>query len=1177
MSSFNFSHSTVPGWTRHICALYYNVPTAGRLEKYYLPQVELQAHATILSTTSRTTLTQTFVNPSDAKGINEVRYVFPLYDGVSVVGFTCHVGDRTIIGEVKEKEKAKEVYDAAVSRGETAALFEQLPDASDVFTTTVGNVPPSARVVINITYLGELKHDMEVDGIRFTIPNIIYPRYGKYPLKLADGSTNVRVNGIAITVDAEMADGSFIQRIQSPSHPISISMGTTSLAPTAEPKMTKASATLSLNTSQLDTDFILQIVAKDTGNPTAILETHPTIPQQRALMATLVPKFALPAENPEIVFVCDRSGSMAGSRMTLVVQALKVFLKSLPVGVKFNICSFGSRYSFLWKKSQSYTRTTLDQAIKHVESFSADYGGTEMFNPIQATLQQRYKDIPLDVMLLTDGEIWDQQTLFSYLNKEVGETNEPIRVFSLGIGNGVSHALIEGIAKAGNGFSQTVGEGEKMDSKVVRMLKGALSPHVNDYTLEVKYSDNHNSMGEDEDDFEIIEKVADSLKLDLDLKEKENKQEPKKPISLFDTNANPDKDDPPPYDATGEARYSHLPIIATPKIIQAPQNIPPLFAFNRTSVYLLLGPEAPRQTPKSVILKATSKHGPLELEIPIQILENPGQTIHQLAAKKAIAELEQGRGWLPAAKDCSGTPIREKHESRFDDMVEREAVRLGVQFQVGGKWCSFVAVEKKNRNERTAQGETYERLDVAKQPKSPKPYAPRSKYQFAAESDSDEESYEISDQVRSRVVIQELSEDQHIHRITAKTDTVDDQVAMNRMRLDRIGAPPVTERHLSRRVKLAQGVPSPSMDSNPEGVITRGDSLSSSGNSQNLDMSKGFQTKARKSNSSFGGLFSSWGSTQQRSAPASAPAPAQLMSQPTGFLAPMKPQPTGISAVFASFGSKPQAPPLARDAMAPSSMQTYNPPAPRAAASAAPSGGALFGNSSTGMNPFGAAPPPPPQQQVQSSYIPTSSSFGGSFGGPGGGFGSSTGASATRRSSTKMFGAHVQGSTSPFGQSTAHSNNPFASAPPPVVAPALAPGDSVDPALMALYQREMADAACAPLPSSLSDDEILALIISLQSFEGYWDWTLQLFDPMGIDMSKADNERKKAGWEKNVFITACVVAFLEGKLGALRGTWELMADKAIGWLQGKGDGIMVVAEKLVKEANERGDVDDMDL
>lgn len=724
MSIFSQSPSQYQG---HVCGLYYNHSLARGFEKTYLPQIQLEAHANILSTTSRTLLKQTFVNPSTKRGIRDLRYTFPLYDGVSVVRFVCHVGDRTIVGEVKEKEKARSVFKEAVEKGQTAGLFEQLPEASDVFTTTIGNIPPSAKIVVEITYLGELKHDMETDGIRYTVPNIICPRYGAYPKSLQmESSIDPKAGSISITVDAEMPDGSFIQKIQSPTHPISMTMGTVSSMPNAEPSMSKASASLTLGSAQLDKDFILQVIAKNTGVPRAILEMHPTIPNHRALMATLVPKFSLPPERPELVFVCDRSGSMSGSRIALVIQALKVFLKSLPVGVKFNICSFGSSYSFLWPKSVTYNQQTLDEAIRHADTFTANYGGTEMLAPLQSAIERRYKDMPLDVLMLTDGETWNQQPLFSYLNVSVGESKAPIRIFTLGIGNGVSHALIEGVAKAGNGFSQTVVEDEKMDTKVVRMLKGALSPHVNDYTLEIKYH-NKKTTTDEEDDFDIVEKVSDSLRLNLHLDSpQEIPQEvslyhlilheshadefQKKAISLFDPTVDPDKEDPQVHDKTGEARYAHLPKVDVPKVIQTPQNIPSLFAFNRTTAYLLLEPEAPQEKPKSVVLRGTSAHGPLELEIPIETLEQPGETIHQLAAKKAISELEQGRGWLSEATDISGTLIRTKFEGRFDDMVEREAVRLGVQFQVGGKWCSFVAVEadKRLENEKLADWEWLE-------------------------------------------------------------------------------------------------------------------------------------------------------------------------------------------------------------------------------------------------------------------------------------------------------------------------------------------------------------------------------------------------------------------------------------------------------------------------------------
>lgn len=644
--------------------------------KQYLPLVDLKSETTILATTSRTKITQTFHNPQLTEKLDEVQYTFPLYDGVSVVSFKCTVAGRTILGVVKEKQQARTDYQAAVDRGETAGLFEQIPEASDAFTTKLGNIPANEDVIVEIEYLGELKHDAETDGSRFTIPTVIAPRYGSAS---AGSYSTARSHGISISVDVAVDDGSVIRGIQSPSHPIAVTMGRISTTIDEDAfDNHHASATLTLTSAVLEKDFVIVVLAKGQDTPRALLQTHPTIPNQRALMTTLVPKFNLPSIHPEIVFVVDRSGSMGGKIPTLIA-ALKVFLKSLPVSVKFNICSFGTHNKFMFKKSKAYNQSSLQEALDHVNGFAADFGGTEMYPAIEATFKNRLSGLPLEVLVLTDGQIWDQERLFTYINEF--SAKHPVRVFSLGIGSGASSSLVEGIARAGDGFAQFVDDNEKMDKRVVRMLKGALSPHINNYKLEVKYAKPSDDL---QDDYEIIESVETGIsKLVID--EPKAPLPKKKVISLFDTSSK----ETPTNPVVG--RYDHLPRINPPAILQAPHNVPTLYPFNRTTVYLLLGPNACQQTPSSVVLRATSEHGPLELEIPVQDI-GIGQTIHQLAAKKAVQEVEQGRGWL-SASNFKQKLVGTQHESRMDEIIEREAVRLGVEFQVGGKFCSFVAVE----------------------------------------------------------------------------------------------------------------------------------------------------------------------------------------------------------------------------------------------------------------------------------------------------------------------------------------------------------------------------------------------------------------------------------------------------------------------------------------------------
>ncbi|OWY42953.1 von willebrand-like protein [Alternaria alternata] len=662
--------------SRHVCGCY--VYHSEISERTYLPQVKLDAHTTILSTAARTVLTQTFVNRS-REALNEIRYAFPLFDGVSVVEFFCQIGERTIYGLVKEKNEARKTYEEAKERGESAALLEQLPDAADVFTTAISNIPNGASVQVSVKYVQELKHDAEVDGIRLTIPSSISPRYGYYPGKLQETSAEIDSKGISITVDVNMAQGIPIKKVISPSHPIEVTLGSLSTSASDEDaSISRGSATLALGTTELEKDFVLQVVAKDVGIPQAILETHPTLPNQRALMTTLVPKFNIKSQKPEVVFIADRSGSMEGHIPTLK-SALKVFLKSIPIGCSFNICSFGSSHSFLWPESRMYDQDTLTEAIRHVETFRADFGGTETLAAVKACFEARNTGLQTELMLLTDGDIWSQEQLFNYVSKNTKSGD--VRVFPIGIGSGVSSALIEGVARAGRGFAQMVADSEKLDSKIVRMLKGALTPHIKDYRLEVKYEDGS------------VESVADSLRVKLSIAEEPESKatvSEAKPISLYD----PDVQEEHPKDGEPKNIFAGLPELKRPTLLQTPHEIPSLFPFNRTCVYLIMSPESSHLQPKSVVLRGTSPQGPLELEIPVEVRKDADQMIHQLAARKATQELEEGHGWLSEATvDDAGVLVKDKHRTQFPLLQRREAVRLGVEYQVGGKHCSFVAVE----------------------------------------------------------------------------------------------------------------------------------------------------------------------------------------------------------------------------------------------------------------------------------------------------------------------------------------------------------------------------------------------------------------------------------------------------------------------------------------------------
>jgi hypothetical protein len=73
------------------------------------------------------------------------------------------------------------------------------------------------------------------------------------------------------------------------------------------------------------------------------------------------------------------------------------------------------------------------------------------------------------------------------------------------------------------------------------------------------------------------------------------------------------------------------------------------------------------------------------------VIPEKAQTVHQLAARKSLQELEEGTGYLHSGR--YGVD-KERDRGTFDEWVERESVRVGLCSGLAGKWTSFLAVEE---------------------------------------------------------------------------------------------------------------------------------------------------------------------------------------------------------------------------------------------------------------------------------------------------------------------------------------------------------------------------------------------------------------------------------------------------------------------------------------------------
>jgi Ca-activated chloride channel family protein len=95
-------------------------------------------------------------------------YVFPLPDRAAVDQMRLHIGDRFIEGEIREKEQAKKEYEEAKRSGKKTSLVQQ--QRANLFTTSVANVAPGEKVVVEIEYLEDLRYENGRFSIRGISP-----------------------------------------------------------------------------------------------------------------------------------------------------------------------------------------------------------------------------------------------------------------------------------------------------------------------------------------------------------------------------------------------------------------------------------------------------------------------------------------------------------------------------------------------------------------------------------------------------------------------------------------------------------------------------------------------------------------------------------------------------------------------------------------------------------------------------------------------------------------------------------------------------------------------------------------------------------------------------------------------------------------------------------------------
>ena len=423
---------------------------------------------------ARAVLEQRFVNPH-AEPLR-VTYLVPLPVDGALAGYAIRIGDRRIVGEVDRIRAARERFETALIEGRSAGLVDQ--ERPNLFTLELGNVPPGAEVVAELTIDQRLAWRDE-GAWEWRFPTVVAPRYQGADGRVPDAErVTVDVREAPITATAAV---SLIVRDAlpegrapvSPSHPIAV-----------EPA--PAGRHVRIEGAALDRDLVVRwrmaseaaAVTLDTARPP---EGHAHTGAAYGLL-TLVPpapEVATPTVPRDLILLLDTSGSMSGHPLDQARTMARALVQGLADTDRLEMIAFASAPHRWRRHAEPATESARREALAWLEGLTAD-GATEMREGLLAALRPLRRDAQRQVVLITDGLIGFEEEIVATVARDLPAGS---RLHVVGVGSSVNRGLTAPAARAGRGVEVVVGLDEAVAPAAARLLATTQQPLLTDVTL----------------------------------------------------------------------------------------------------------------------------------------------------------------------------------------------------------------------------------------------------------------------------------------------------------------------------------------------------------------------------------------------------------------------------------------------------------------------------------------------------------------------------------------------------------------------------------------------------------------------------------------------------------------------------------------------------------------------
>ena len=408
-------------------------------------------------------ISQTFHNPGSVQ--IESEFLFPLPEDGAVQNFVLMVDGRELPGRLLNKDEARRIYEEIVRVKRDPALLEYM--GRGLFRTRVFPIPPGADRKVTMRYTQLCRRDRDV--IEFSYP-LSTQKFTAKPIERLGVRTSIESKDAIKSVYCP-SDDARIDRTGD--HEARISLERRDLVPTS--------------------DFRLVYTLSEGAVGASVISYRESSGDDGYFLLLASPEVKAPDTKPQpktVIFVLDRSGSMAGKKIDQARKALKSVLDNLREDDLFNIVVYDDRVESFKPELERYGSRTREEAERYVENIR-EGGSTNIDSALKSALAMIHHDSrPSYILFLTDGLPTTGETQELKLAENCHQGNRHrARIFCFGVGFDVNARLLDRLSGGNSGTSEYVKPDEDIEAHVGRFYSKMTSPVLADLHIELSGTD----------------------------------------------------------------------------------------------------------------------------------------------------------------------------------------------------------------------------------------------------------------------------------------------------------------------------------------------------------------------------------------------------------------------------------------------------------------------------------------------------------------------------------------------------------------------------------------------------------------------------------------------------------------------------------------------------------------